>query len=479
MNRTLFIVTAIGTVLSGLVPLADQGDDNLFSAGATYVFWLLIPAVLLVIAAIGAESNSAIAGLGGGAALAVATSLGPMAIIFWKLFGSEFAGPGIYLMTVTGLVALVTAVATLGTESVGRAGGVFVLVLGATFLMSLGCTLIPSEYSSYGISWSEFNGFGEGGDAVVGLAGEIVVWAPVVAALIGLSKRGRFGALYALGGSFGVLWLVIVVQTKMLGDTQTYELFHPNVHSLAVVGAVLSGVVLLVAVATTASSAAIAVEVGHAGAENPARWAADPLGRHEVRYWDGRGWTEHVADAGVAGTDDGSSSPSPLAAPPTIAMPVAPLAATPAAAAMPAAAAPVLPVARPVVQGEAPGNTVPRRPAVAPPSVAELVFDSGRRVTVTTPLVIGRSPRQRDGLPAAALFPIEDHSMSVSATHLVVGPHASGVWAEDVGSTNGSVVAHESGETQPLTPMVRVTVPFGSEIRFGERSLRVVAAAGT
>lgn len=32
-------------------------------------------------------------------------------------------------------------------------------------------------------------------------------------------------------------------------------------------------------------------------------WHADPLGRHESRYWDGSQWTEHVADAGVQSTD--------------------------------------------------------------------------------------------------------------------------------------------------------------------------------
>lgn len=35
----------------------------------------------------------------------------------------------------------------------------------------------------------------------------------------------------------------------------------------------------------------------------PAGWHADPLGRHQLRYWDGATWTEHVADAGVAGVD--------------------------------------------------------------------------------------------------------------------------------------------------------------------------------
>jgi uncharacterized RDD family membrane protein YckC len=45
--------------------------------------------------------------------------------------------------------------------------------------------------------------------------------------------------------------------------------------------------------------------------QNPPRWAADPLGRHQYRYWDGEQWTEHVADNGMNAVDP------PLAAPPS------------------------------------------------------------------------------------------------------------------------------------------------------------------
>lgn len=34
-----------------------------------------------------------------------------------------------------------------------------------------------------------------------------------------------------------------------------------------------------------------------------AGWYPDPAGRHEQRYWDGSAWTEHIADAGTAGSD--------------------------------------------------------------------------------------------------------------------------------------------------------------------------------
>ena len=35
----------------------------------------------------------------------------------------------------------------------------------------------------------------------------------------------------------------------------------------------------------------------------PTGWHRDPLGRHQLRYWDGSTWTSHVSDEGVAAVD--------------------------------------------------------------------------------------------------------------------------------------------------------------------------------
>lgn len=45
--------------------------------------------------------------------------------------------------------------------------------------------------------------------------------------------------------------------------------------------------------------------------DTPANWYADPTSRHELRYWDGSVWTNHVSDKGVTGTDpiDGPATP--------------------------------------------------------------------------------------------------------------------------------------------------------------------------
>jgi hypothetical protein len=39
------------------------------------------------------------------------------------------------------------------------------------------------------------------------------------------------------------------------------------------------------------------------GAQYAANWYADPTGRHELRYHDGTGWTEHVSDNGQHSID--------------------------------------------------------------------------------------------------------------------------------------------------------------------------------
>ena len=42
----------------------------------------------------------------------------------------------------------------------------------------------------------------------------------------------------------------------------------------------------------------------------PADWLPDPLGRHELRYWDGAQWTEHVSSNGRQSTDAPTGSPA-------------------------------------------------------------------------------------------------------------------------------------------------------------------------
>lgn len=43
----------------------------------------------------------------------------------------------------------------------------------------------------------------------------------------------------------------------------------------------------------------------------PAGWHPDPFQRHQLRYWDGGRWTEHVSDHGVATVDAPVAGPGP------------------------------------------------------------------------------------------------------------------------------------------------------------------------
>ena len=55
---------------------------------------------------------------------------------------------------------------------------------------------------------------------------------------------------------------------------------------------------------TSASAPAAAVSAAPAtSGAAPAAWYADPSGRFELRYWDGKEWTEHVARGGQQFTD--------------------------------------------------------------------------------------------------------------------------------------------------------------------------------
>ncbi|MHB1928891.1 MAG: DUF2510 domain-containing protein [Acidimicrobiales bacterium] len=41
----------------------------------------------------------------------------------------------------------------------------------------------------------------------------------------------------------------------------------------------------------------------------PAQWAPDPSGRHEYRWWDGKGWSDFVSDGGVESIDVTTGAP--------------------------------------------------------------------------------------------------------------------------------------------------------------------------
>jgi hypothetical protein len=103
-----------------------------------------------------------------------------------------------------------------------------------------------------------------------------------------------------------------------------------------------------------------------------------------------------------------------------------------------------------------------------------LHFASGEVVAADRGAVIGRDPAPTEELPGAARIAFADASLSRS--HLVVGPSARGVWITDRHSTNGSsVLVH--GTFMTCRPGIRVEVPVGGTVLFGDRSFIVEAMA--
>jgi Domain of unknown function (DUF4041)/T5orf172 domain/Protein of unknown function (DUF2510) len=82
------------------------------------------------------------------------------------------------------------------------------------------------------------------------------------------------------------------------------------------------------------------------------QWHPDPMGRHQLRFWDGTVWSEHVSDNGVTSIDP-LHHPPPIAVPVTAVQPVVNAAwASPAATTIAVPSRPQQPIA-PVVTGPA------------------------------------------------------------------------------------------------------------------------------
>ena len=117
-----------------------------------------------------------------------------------------------------------------------------------------------------------------------------------------------------------------------------------------------------------------------------------------------------------------------------------------------------------------------REPAPAAVVLERLVvlFDNGRREVLNGTLIIGRDPAPSAVDPGAALISIDDPTMSVSKTHMAIGLDGDKPWVEDRNSTNG-VLLITRGETVKIVAGKRVRIGVGASVRFGDRSVSVVA----
>ena len=114
--------------------------------------------------------------------------------------------------------------------------------------------------------------------------------------------------------------------------------------------------------------------------------------------------------------------------------------------------------------------------APAAPARAQLlwlIFDSGQRELIDEPLTIGRRPASVEGTRSVV---VPDTTVSLSRTHMRVGPTATGAWIEDAFSANGTQIRTPDGRISALAGGQAVEVPAGTEILMGERRATFVLA---
>ncbi|MDK7160071.1 RDD family protein [Pauljensenia sp. UMB3104] len=111
--------------------------------------------------------------------------------------------------------------------------------------------------------------------------------------------------------------------------------------------------------------------------------------------------------------------------------------------------------------------------APARPQLLWLIFDSGQRELIDEPLVLGRRPAPVEGSRSVI---VPDTTLSLSRTHMRIGPTATGVWIEDAFSANGTEIRTPDGRISALAGGQAVEVPPGTEIIVVDRRATIVLA---
>ena len=102
-----------------------------------------------------------------------------------------------------------------------------------------------------------------------------------------------------------------------------------------------------------------------------------------------------------------------------------------------------------------------------------LIFDSGQRELIDMPVTLGRAPAAVEGSRAVV---VPDATMSLSRTHMRLGPTDTGAWIEDSFSANGTQIRTPDGRVMELTGGQAVEVPAGTEVIMGDRRATIVYA---
>lgn len=102
-----------------------------------------------------------------------------------------------------------------------------------------------------------------------------------------------------------------------------------------------------------------------------------------------------------------------------------------------------------------------------------LIFDTGQRVQLGLPVAVnlGRAPVA--SVHDDRLVTVTDPDSSVSKTHLRLEHSRGRTWVTDFGSTNGSDVRSDDGQTTELVAGERVLLDDADRVRIGNRSFTI------
>ncbi|MBE7324996.1 FHA domain-containing protein [Nocardioides sp. Y6] len=105
-------------------------------------------------------------------------------------------------------------------------------------------------------------------------------------------------------------------------------------------------------------------------------------------------------------------------------------------------------------------------------AVAVLVFSHGATVPVDGPVLVGRAPSARAGSPGARLVTVPSPHQEVSSNHVEIRPgdglDLGTAVAVDLGSTNGTVVAHPGLPARDLKPGEPYALLPGAVVDLGD-----------
>lgn len=344
----LALLAAACFLLGVFVPyLSGGGDGNALSDGSSEIHMILTgPAVLaLVLALVGLNGSRLAAGVSAGITVGIAGLAAFILGFVQELLssigdydGAPSQGAGFVLHAVAVVLALVSLFSLRGTappEPGERAVQPALAVLGGMCFAGMPLAMLLPEHGHSVLEFAE-------GLMKVG----ILAWAflgPVAGLLCALTKKRALVAV-SLGVSIANLGVVLgIAESNSRSGTGFFSgvsISNEGLFNITVVASVL----LLAAALAAGGPAPAVVSPAAAAPGSPGQWAADPYGRHELRYWDGGQWTAAVSDSGVVGSD------APVAAAPP--QPVAP------AVPEPPAAAPASPFAPPVTPAPSEGTSM-------------------------------------------------------------------------------------------------------------------------